>query len=134
MDNQIEDRERSARIAVRKDVDSLQTDMLEFLEYQYQGKSITIATVTEEFTSVCPMTGLPDFGKITLVYKPSAHIVELKSLKYYLFQFREVGIFYEHIVNRIADDLHSGLAAESLEIIGEFTPRGGMQTTVTAHR
>jgi 7-cyano-7-deazaguanine reductase len=76
------------------------------------------------------MTGLPDFGTIIIQYRPDVKIVELKSLKYYLLQYRNVGIFYEHVVNRILDDLKSVLEPKRMEIIGNFTARGGITSRV----
>jgi 7-cyano-7-deazaguanine reductase len=78
------------------------------------------------------MTGLPDMGCITIEYVPDKTIIELKSLKYYLLQYRNVGIFYENIVNRILDDLVSVLLPKKMTVIGDFTPRGGLSTVVTA--
>jgi len=113
--------------------DIVTTDMLDPIEYHYKNKrdvSITIAQT--EFTSVCPMTGLPDFGTLTIHYTPAEFIIELKSLKYYLLQFRTVGMFYEHVVNRVLDDLVAVLSPKKMEVIGEFTSRGGLTTRVCA--
>ena len=78
------------------------------------------------------MTGLPDMGSITIQYIPDQHIIELKSLKFYLLQYRNVGIFYEHIVNRILDDLVDVLKPKKMSVIGDFTSRGGISSIVTA--
>jgi 7-cyano-7-deazaguanine reductase len=78
------------------------------------------------------MTGLPDYGSITIRYRPDSKIIELKSLKFYLLQYRNVGIFYEHVVNRILDDLVGRLDPRRMEISGAFTSRGGITTTVSA--
>jgi 7-cyano-7-deazaguanine reductase len=113
--------------------DTVRADMLEAMDYAYAGKrAIDIEIRQPEFTSVCPMTGLPDFGRITITYTPRRHIVELKSLKYYLMQYRNVGIFYEHVVNKILDDLSGVLSPARITVVGEFTSRGGISTTVTA--
>lgn len=113
--------------------DSITTQMLDPIDYQYQGRrDIDIEIRQPEFTSVCPMTGLPDFGCITVVYRPDRKIVELKSLKYYFLQYRNVGIFYEHVVNRILDDLVRTVAPKRMEVIGDFTARGGITTRVKA--
>lgn len=113
--------------------DVVKTDILVSLEYQYQGqRDIDIVIRQPEYTSVCPMTGLPDMGCITIAYRPHQKIVELKSLKYYLLQYRNVGIFYEHVVNRILEDLVSVLAPKYMEVAGDFTARGGITTKVTA--
>ena len=108
-------------------------DVLEAIQYQYQGRrNIDITIQQPEFTSLCPMTGLPDFGTIIIKYRPAKKIIELKSLKFYLLQYRDVGIFYEHVVNRILDDLAAVLAPKRMEVTGKFTARGGIDTTVTA--
>ena len=91
-----------------------------------------IEIVCPEFTSVCPKTGLPDFGTITISYVPDAVCVELKALKFYLLQFRDQGIFYEHATNRILDDLVAACAPRRMTVSGDFTPRGGIKTRVTA--
>jgi 7-cyano-7-deazaguanine reductase len=91
-----------------------------------------IAIHCPEFTSLCPKTGLPDFGEIHITYVPDAHCIELKSLKYYLIDFRNRGIFYEHVTNQILDDLVAVLAPRHLTIIGDFSARGGIKTSVTA--
>jgi 7-cyano-7-deazaguanine reductase len=85
-----------------------------------------------EFTSVCPKTGLPDFGEIRITYVPNARCVELKSLKYYMIEFRNRGIFYESVTNQILDDLVALLEPRRMTVIGDFSVRGGIKTTVTA--
>jgi 7-cyano-7-deazaguanine reductase len=105
---------------------------LETFENQYPGRDYTIEIVCPEFTSVCPKTGQPDFGTLTIHYVPAARCVELKSLKLYLQQFRSEGIFYEHATNRILDDLVAVLQPRSITLVAAFTPRGGITTTVTA--
>ena len=113
--------------------DVVQTELLVPMEYQYQEKrDIDIVIRQPEYTSVCPMTGLPDMGCITIAYRPHRKIIELKSLKFYLLQYRNVGIFYEHAVNRILDDLVSVLKPKYMEVTGDFTARGGITTKVTA--
>ena len=111
--------------------DIVKTDVLVPMEYQYQ-RDIDIVIQQPEYTSVCPMTGLPDVGCITITYRPYNKIVELKSLKFYLLQYRNVGIFYEHVVNRILEDLVAVLAPKYMEVTGDFTARGGITTKVTA--
>jgi len=116
-----------------KDPDIVKKDVLETIAYKYHNRrSIDITIRQPEYTSVCPMTGLPDVGSITIRYRPGKKIVELKSLKFYLLQFRNVGIFYEHVVNRILDDLVAVLAPRWMEVSGDFTARGGIITQVTA--
>jgi 7-cyano-7-deazaguanine reductase len=85
-----------------------------------------------EFTSVCPKTGLPDFGEIRITYVPNERCVELKALKYYLIEFRNRGIFYEHVTNEILDDLVSVLQPRRMTVVGDFSVRGGIKTVVTA--
>jgi 7-cyano-7-deazaguanine reductase len=85
-----------------------------------------------EFTSVCPKTGLPDFGEIRIAYVPDARCVELKSLKYYMIGFRNLGIFYEHVTNQILDDLVAALQPRRMTVVGDFSVRGGLKTIVTA--
>jgi 7-cyano-7-deazaguanine reductase len=113
--------------------DTVRTEPLQPLDYQYREKrDVEIVIEQPEHTSVCPMTGLPDFGTIRIRYVPDQKIIELKSLKFYLLQYRNVGIFYEHMVNRILDDLVSVLSPKRLEVTGIFTARGGITTEVTA--
>src|SRR5436309_5141600 len=91
-----------------------------------------IAIQCPEFTSVCPKTGQPDFSEIRISYVPDARCVELKSLKYYLIEFRNRGIFYEHVTNQILDDLVALLAPRRLTVVADFSARGGITTRVTA--
>ena len=91
-----------------------------------------IAIHCPEFTSVCPKTGLPDFGEIRITYVPGATCVELKSLKYYMIEFRNKGIFYEAVTNQILDDLVAAIQPRRMTVIGDFSVRGGIKTTVTA--
>jgi len=106
-------------------------DVLETFENQYPSRDYTIEIVCPEFTSVCPKTGQPDFGTLTFRYVPDRICVELKSLKLYLQQFRNEGIFYENVTNRILDDVVSLLSPRRMELAAAFTARGGITTTVT---
>ncbi len=81
---------------------------------------------------MCPKTGLPDFGEIRITYVPDAACVELKSLKYYMIDFRNRGIFYEHVTNQILDDLVAAIHPRRMTVVGDFSARGGITTTVTA--
>jgi 7-cyano-7-deazaguanine reductase len=90
-----------------------------------------IAISCPEFTSVCPKTGLPDFGEIRIVYVPDGRCIELKALKYYLIGFRNQGIFYEQATNQILDDLVAVCRPRRMTVVGDFTPRGGIRTVVT---
>jgi len=85
-----------------------------------------------EFTSVCPKTGLPDFGAIRITYVPDRSCLELKALKYYLIEFRNQGIFYEQVTNQILDDLVAACGPRRMTVVGDFTPRGGIKTVITA--
>src|SRR5215213_2262745 len=96
------------------------------------GRDYEIAIRCPEFTSVCPKTGLPDFGEIRIAYVPDERCIELKALKYYLVDFRNKGIFYEAVTNRILDDLVAACAPRRMTVVGDFTARGGISTTVTA--
>jgi len=107
-------------------------EMLETFENQYPDRDYTIQIVCPEFTSVCPKTGQPDFGTLTFTYVPDRRCVELKSLKLYLQQFRNEGVFYEHATNRILDDLVSAVQPRRMTLVATFTPRGGITTSVTA--
>ena len=91
-----------------------------------------IAIQCPEFTSLCPKSGLPDFGEIRITYVPDAKCVELKSLKYYIIEFRNRGIFYEAVTNQILDDLVNLLAPRRMTVVGDFSARGGITTRVTA--
>jgi 7-cyano-7-deazaguanine reductase len=85
-----------------------------------------------EFTSVCPMTGLPDFGEIRITYVPDRTCLELKALKYYLVGYRNRGIFYEAVTNQILDDLVAACEPRRMTVVGDFSARGGLKTVVTA--
>jgi 7-cyano-7-deazaguanine reductase len=111
----------------------IRVDVLDPIEYAYQKKRDIDITISQpEYTSLCPMTGLPDVGCVTIRYCPNERIIELKSLKYYLLQYRNVGIFYEHIVNRILEDLVQVLEPKRMAVTGDFTSRGGITSSVTA--
>jgi 7-cyano-7-deazaguanine reductase len=96
----------------------------------YPGYEIEI--VLPEFTSVCPKTGLPDFGKLTLRYVPDKSCLELKSLKMYTLEYRNLGIFYENVINRFLRDVVNACNPIRATIVGDFTPRGGIQSKITA--
>ena len=103
---------------------------IETWENQYRGYEITITI--PEYTSICPRTGLPDFGTITLNYLPESKCLELKSLKYYILAYRNLGIFYENAVNRILEDVVRACRPRWAVVRGEFSARGGMRTTIEA--
>lgn len=104
---------------------------LETFENANQQRNYWITFETPEFTSLCPITGQPDFANITIEYIPEALCVESKSLKLYLFSFRQIGTFYEEIVNRIYTDLSELLKPRRLIVTGDFTPRGGISSSVS---
>lgn len=103
---------------------------LETWPNQYPGYEIAISI--PEYTSVCPKTGLPDFATLTITYMPRGRCVELKSLKEYLLAYRNLGIFYENAVNRILDDLVATCRPVWARVQGDFTPRGGISSSITA--
>lgn len=112
-------------------VDVPSADQLETFPNPNTGRDYTIEIVCPEFTSLCPKTGQPDFGTITFNYVPDATCVELKSLKLYLQRYRNQGTFYETVVNRLLDDFVTACAPRRCTVVGAFTPRGGITTTVT---
>jgi 7-cyano-7-deazaguanine reductase len=91
-----------------------------------------IEIVIPEFTSICPKTGLPDFGRLTLRYVPDKLCLELKSFKMYTLEYRNLGIFYENVVNRLLADVVKATKPVWATLVGEFTPRGGLQSRITA--
>jgi 7-cyano-7-deazaguanine reductase len=107
------------------------SDVLETFDNPYPNRDYTVHIVCPEFTSVCPKTGQPDFGTLTIDYVPDRKCVELKSLKLYLQQYRNEGIFYETETNRILDDLTQVIQPRRMTLAASFTPRGGISTTVT---
>ncbi|MBI4656266.1 MAG: NADPH-dependent 7-cyano-7-deazaguanine reductase QueF [Elusimicrobia bacterium] len=101
---------------------------------QYK-RDYTVKIIHPEFTSVCPKTGLPDFGIITIEYVPDKFCLELKSLKYYFLKYRNLGVFMENTVNKILDDVVASIKPKRCVVTGEFTPRGGIKSIITAeHR
>ena len=107
------------------------SEQLETFANQFPERDYMIEIVCPEFTSMCPKTGQPDFGSITFTYTPDKRCIELKSLKLYLQQFRNEGIFYENVVNRMLEDFVKACEPRRLKVVGAFTPRGGISTTVT---
>lgn len=118
--------------AVNVDWSSMSTSTIETFPNPRPEREFEIAIDCPEFTSMCPKTGLPDFGVIRIRYVPDARCIELKSLKYYLLEFRNKGIFYESVTNQILDDLVGACAPRRMTVIGDFTARGGITTKVTA--
>ena len=107
-------------------------EILECFENPCPTRDFVIEHVCPEFTSVCPKTGQPDYGTLTFRYIPAAKCVELKSLKLYLQKFRNQGIFYEAVTNRILDDMVAVLNPKYMRLTAEFTPRGGIHSIITA--
>ena len=105
---------------------------LETFPNQFPNREYEIEITCPEFTAVCPKTGQPDFATILITYVPGSSIVELKSLKLYLFEYRNRGIFYEHSINTILDDLVKACSPRSMTVVGQFTPRGGISSKITA--
>ena len=117
---------------LQKNVRRLKTPDIEVWGNQYSDKEYTITLENPEFTCVCPKTGLPDFANITIQYKPAKFCVELKSFKMYLLFYRDVGIFHEHVTNKILEDFVKACKPRWAHIRGVFNTRGGIYTTVSA--
>ena len=127
--DEMRERMRSALL----EPDSVERDVLVAVPYEWAGRrDVEIAVEQPEYTSVCPMTGLPDFGTVEVRYEPGDSILELQSFKFYLLQYRQVGIFYEHAANRILDDLVAVVAPRRMTVTLRMTARGGIATEVQA--
>lgn len=129
------DPEKSGNEQIRFDIqseDAILADLLEAIPFDYAGSATEVTYETDEFTSVCPWTGLPDFAKLIIRYVPDSQLVELKSLKYYLTTYRNVGILQETAVNRILRDLVNLLSPVSMVIEAYFRERGGIRTKAVA--
>ena len=112
--------------------DAIDVAVLETIPFDYPGSATEVVYETDEFTAVCPWTGLPDFGNLVIRYLPDSSLVELKSLKYYLTSYRNVGILQEHAVNRILKDLVLLLQPLSMMVEAEYKERGGIKTKAVA--
>lgn len=117
---------------LQKNIRKLDVGKVDSVTFPYTERATMVSIVTEEFTSICPKTGLPDYGNITIHYLPDRKIIELKSLKLYLTNYRNVGIFQENAVNKILDDLVKSASPRFMVVIGEFKARGGLRTRITA--
>ncbi|MFM1920565.1 MAG: hypothetical protein RLZZ303_2199 [Candidatus Hydrogenedentota bacterium] len=119
-----------------KGPEAIDAACLECFAYEYagtpHGREMEIVTETDEFTSVCPFSGLPDFAVVRIRYVPDTLCIELRSLKYYLLSYRDVGIWYEHLVNRMLEDLAVCCRPRRMAIEIECNPRGGLSSTVSA--
>ena len=102
-------------------------------DYEYSGQDAEVAVDTDEFTAVCPWTGLPDSGTLKVSYVPDRLCIELKSFKYYLLSYRNVGIVQEHAANRILNDLADAVKPLKMTVTLDYRVRGGLHTVVTAH-
>ena len=115
-------------------------DVLETFPYEYAAggkagdRAVAVEISTDEFTVVCPFSGLPDFGTLHIRYIPGAECIELKSLKYYIYSYRNVGIYQEHAANRILDDVFAACRPNWMEIELDYRLRGGIHTVVTVSR
>src|SRR5512137_2353006 len=110
----------------------MSTPAIETFANANPGRDYEIDIRCPEFTSVCPKTGLPDFGEIRITYVPDERCLELKALKMYLIEFRNRGIFYESVTNQILDDLVAAVRPRRMTVVGDFSVRGGIKTEVTA--
>ncbi|HEY95855.1 MAG TPA: NADPH-dependent 7-cyano-7-deazaguanine reductase QueF [Dehalococcoidia bacterium] len=115
-----------------QDEAAIDIDILETIPFDHPDSGTEVVYETEEFTCVCPWTGLPDFGTVTINYVPDKSLIELKSLKYYLTSFRNVGIIQEHVVNRILNDLVKLVQPHSMLVEAEYRERGGITTNASA--
>jgi 7-cyano-7-deazaguanine reductase len=123
---------RSSYEGLQQSIRKLKTPSIQTWKNQYPDRDYVIKIDIPEFTCICPKTGLPDFATIAIRYIPDKGCIELKSLKYYTFFYRDVGIFNEHVVNKMLDDFVRSCRPRWMEIVGEFNARGGIKTTVTA--
>lgn len=117
---------------LQKNIRKLKTPDIDIWENKYPDRDYIITLENPEFTCVCPKTGLPDFADIVIQYRPDKWCVELKSFKMYMLFYRDIGIFHEHVVNKILDDFVKSCKPRWVSIKGEFNARGGIRTTVTA--
>ncbi|MDL1891956.1 NADPH-dependent 7-cyano-7-deazaguanine reductase QueF [Sphingobacteriales bacterium CHB3] len=111
-----------------QDISSIDVHALETFPYEYPGKDIVINIDTDEFTAVCPWSGLPDFATVRIDYIPGRSLIELRSLKYYLLSYRNVGIYQEHLVNRILEDLVKCCKPKWMKVVADYKVRGGIHT------
>ena len=123
---------KSSYEGLQDNIKKLKTPVVETWKNQYPDRDYMIKIDIPEFTSICPRTGLPDFAQIIIRYIPDRLCLELKSLKYYTVFYRDIGIFNEHVVNKMLDDLVKSCKPRWMEVVGEFNARGGIKTTVNA--
>jgi len=113
-------------------IPSLKTPEIENWEFMYPNSATDLRIEVPEFTCVCPKTGLPDFATLVIEYRPTKYCLELKSFKEYLLFYRNVGIFHEHVVNKVIKDCVKAVSPKWMKVTGIFNSRGGIQTTVVA--
>ncbi len=114
-----------------QDLSTVDVKALETFPYEYPGKDIVINIDTDEFTAVCPWSGLPDFATIRIDYIPDKLVIELRSLKYYLLSYRNVGIYQEHLVNRLLEDLVRCARPKWMKVSADYKVRGGIHTVAS---
>ena len=122
---------KSGYEGLQKGVRNLKAPKIEVWKNQYPDNEYTINLEIPEFTCICPKTGLPDFADIKIEYSPDKYCIELKSLKLYTIFYRNLGIFHEHVINKLMDDFIRACNPRWVRIAAEFNPRGGIKTTVT---
>lgn len=114
--------------------DGITPEVLETFPYEYRGRDALVELDSDEWSCVCPFSGLPDFGCVMIRYIPSDRCIELKSLKYYIGSFRQVGIYQEHAAGRLLDDLVAAADPQWMEIVLDYRVRGGIHTVVTVEK
>jgi 7-cyano-7-deazaguanine reductase len=135
-DQDMKERSRALEEKVRIEAqgeEAIRPDVLMTFPYKYTDREAEVVIATEEFTALCPWTGLPDLGSLSVRYVPDWQCLELKSLKYYLLTFRSVGIVQEHVANRILADLVAACQPKRMTVTVEYRARGGLLTTVTVN-
>lgn len=116
----------------QENIRGLKTPKIDAWKNKYPDKEYVVALDVPEFTCICPKTGLPDFANIKIEYSPDKYCIELKSFKLYTIFFRNIGMFHEHVINKMLDDFVAACSPRWVKIVGVFNPRGGITTTVTA--
>jgi 7-cyano-7-deazaguanine reductase len=125
-------KKKSTYKGLQENVRKLALPRIDVWENKYKDKTYVVKFETPEFTCICPKTGLPDFARIFVEYSPDKWCVELKSFKEYMVSYRDLGIFHEHVVNRMLEDLVKSCKPNWMRVKGEFNVRGGITTTVEA--
>jgi 7-cyano-7-deazaguanine reductase len=120
------------KVLAHQGYEAIDPGQLQTFPYEHPQQRIELLIETSEFTAVCPFSGLPDFGTVRVRYVPDKACIELRSYKYYLLSYRNVGIYYEHAINHLLNDLVKACAPHEMTIELEYTPRGGLRTVATA--